>query len=80
MDDAPSVLTYLPRIANIGGVEVHMAQLTRELALRGFKFKLRYAVNGDLSDQFRSSWASLVQVPYVRRAAPTTHPRRVTNY
>ncbi len=72
------LLTYLPQLAAIGGVELHLLQLTRELARRGFRVDLRYTTDGDLHEEFRSFCASLVQGPSIRYGgSPLDDLRRI---
>ena len=59
------MLTYLPWLATIGGVELHMLQALRNLAARGVEIHLRYTTTGDLHDDFATFCASLGQVPFV---------------
>jgi glycosyltransferase involved in cell wall biosynthesis len=48
------ILTYLPRLAAIGGVEVNLVQVAGELAARGHLIDLFYEQDGNLSEDFRS--------------------------
>ncbi len=59
------ILTYLPRLAAIGGVELHMLQLTRELAGRGDEIDLLYTADGDLTAAFTSFCHSVARAPAV---------------
>lgn len=78
LDRPMQTLTYLPRLAAIGGVEVHMLQLTRELARRGWRVDLYFTEDGDLHEGFESSCASLVQSPFIRyRGSPAADLRRI---
>ncbi len=60
------LLTYLPQLAAIGGVEMHVLQLTRELARRGFRVDLRYTTDGELHGEFGSFCESVVEGPSIR--------------
>jgi glycosyltransferase involved in cell wall biosynthesis len=48
------ILTYLPRLETAGGVELHLFEVTRELAARGHQIDLVYEHDGNLTDEFRS--------------------------
>ena len=59
------VLTYLPQLAAIGGVEQHLLQLSRELARRGHEIDLRCRTDGDLGGEFRSFCSSVVELSLI---------------
>ena len=70
------LLTYLPQLAAIGGVELHVLQLMRELTRRGFQVDLRYTTDGELHGEFRSYCASVAQGPSIRYGASPLHDLR----
>jgi glycosyltransferase involved in cell wall biosynthesis len=62
----------------MGGVELHLLQMSRELTRRGHVFDLCYEEDGDLSDSFRSFCGSLTKVPSIRYTeSPVSDARRV---
>jgi glycosyltransferase involved in cell wall biosynthesis len=48
------IVTYLPTLEAVGGVELYMLEVTRELATRGHQIDLFYESDGNLTDEFRS--------------------------
>jgi glycosyltransferase involved in cell wall biosynthesis len=72
------LLTYLPQLAAIGGVELHVLQLTRELTRRGLRVDIRYTTDGDLHAEFGSFCERMVQGSSIRYgASPLDDLRRI---
>jgi glycosyltransferase involved in cell wall biosynthesis len=46
------IVTYLPKLDSIGGVERHQLETIRELAARGHRICLFYEQSGNLADEF----------------------------
>lgn len=53
------LVTYLPVLGSLGGVERHLLETYRELAARGHRICLFYEQPGNLADQFRSVCESM---------------------
>jgi glycosyltransferase involved in cell wall biosynthesis len=72
------LLTYLPQLAAIGGAELHVLQLTRELARRGLRVDLRYTTDGELHGEFASFCQSVIETPSIRYGgSPVDDLRRI---
>jgi glycosyltransferase involved in cell wall biosynthesis len=60
------VLTCLPRLEALGGIELNLVQVMRELAARGHEISVVYEHDGDLGDEFRGFCESVRQAPSTR--------------
>jgi glycosyltransferase involved in cell wall biosynthesis len=57
------IVTYLPVLEAVGGVELHTLEVSRELAARGHKIDLFYERDGNLTDEFCSFCETISQGP-----------------
>lgn len=57
------LITYLPALDSLGGVERHLLETYRELAARGHRICLFYEQSGNLTDEFSSVCESMHQGP-----------------
>ena len=53
------LVTYLPELDSLGGVERHLLETYHELAARGHRISLFYERSGNLAEEFRSVCASM---------------------
>ncbi len=72
------IVTYLPRLESIGGVERHVLETTRALARRGHQICLCYEEAGNLEPEFGSFCATMRSSAELRySAAPARDARRI---
>jgi glycosyltransferase involved in cell wall biosynthesis len=73
------ILTCLPRLEALGGIELNLVQVMRELAARGHEISVVYEHDGDLGDEFRGFCESVRQTRSTRYSGGFAGLRQVAS-